>query len=113
MITILALLVRRADLTRAEFRDYYDVHHRALFRAVTPSDVQAGIARYVQHHAVTRSSAEAESPYDCITEMTFVDRTALRAWGIWYDSDEGGVLREDERKFIDRDKRTIMLAEPR
>lgn len=113
MITILALLVRRADLTRAQFRAYYDERHRALFERATPPDVRAGITRYVQNHAVERSSAATESPWDCITEMTFVDADAMRRWGVWYDSAEGRVLREDERAFMDTAQRRIIITEPR
>ena len=113
MITIHALLVRRADLTRAQFRAYYDERHRALFERVTPPEVRAGITRYVQHHACERTSAADESPWDCITEMGFGDAAALRAWGLWYDSPAGAVLREDERNFMDNDQRRIVLTEPR
>jgi hypothetical protein len=112
-MTILALLVRHERLTRAEFREYYDVHHRALFRSVTPPTVQAGIVRYVQNHAVERSRASDASPYDCITEMTFRDQAAMRAWGMWYESDDGRVLREDELTFMDNAQRRIILCEPR
>ena len=112
-VTIHALLVRREDLTRAEFRAYYDEQHRALFERVTPPEVRAGIVRYVQHHALERSSAADESAWDCITEMGFADAAALRAWGVWYDSDEGALLREDELRFMDNSKRRIVLTEPR
>jgi hypothetical protein len=112
VITIHALLVRRADLTRAEFRQYYDGTHRALFEKVTPPDVRDGIVRYVQHHAVERSSSAAESPWDCITEMGFADAASMRRWGVWYDGDEGAVLRADELEFMDNSKRLIVLTEP-
>jgi EthD domain len=112
-ITVHALLVRRAGLRRAEFRAYYDTTHRALFERVTPPDVRAGIICYVQHHAVERSSPAAESPWDCITEMSFADAGAMRRWGVWYDSDDGAVLRDDELKFMDNSKRLIVLTEPR
>ena len=113
MISIQALLVRRSDLTREQFREYYDVRHRRLFLEVTPPDVLAGIARYVQHHAVPRSSPDDESPWDCITEMTFTDYQAMRRWGLWYESDDGRTLREDELRFMDNGKRIIVLTEPR
>jgi hypothetical protein len=113
MITIHALLVRRGDLSRAEFRAYYDGQHRALFERVTPADVRAGIIRYVQHHAIERTSSADESPWDCITEMSFVDARAMRDWGTWYDSDDGAVLRDDELNFMDNSRRRIVLTDPR
>jgi hypothetical protein len=113
VISIQALLVRRADLTRTQFREHYDGRHRRLFQEVTPPEVMAGIHRYVQHHATVRSSPEDESPWDCITEMTFADREAMRRWGIWYDSDDGQVLRDDELRFMDNSKRLIIITEPR
>jgi hypothetical protein len=113
VISIQALLVRRADLTREEFRDYYDVRHRRLFLAATPPDVMAGIERYVQHHAMARSSPQDESPWDCITEMTFTDYAAMRRWGVWYEGDDGRVLRDDELRFMDNGRRLIIITEPR
>lgn len=113
MISIQALLVRRADLTRDEFREYYDVHHRRLFLEATPPDVMAGIERYVQHHAIARSSPQDESPWDCITEMTFTDHAAMRRWGVWYEGDDGRVLRDDELRFMDNGRRLIIITEPR
>jgi len=113
VITIHALLVRRADLSRAQFRAYYDNQHRALFERVTPPGVRAGIVRYVQHHAVERSAAEQDSPWDCITEMGFADAAALRSWGVWYAGDGGAVLRDDELNFMDNSRRRIVLTEPR
>ena len=113
MISIHALLVRRADLTREQFREHYDVQHRRLFLGVTPPEVMAGIERYVQHHAARRSSPTDESPWDCITEMTFKDHEAMRRWGIWYESDEGRALREDELRFMDSSRRLIVITEPR
>jgi EthD domain len=113
VITIHALLVRRDDLSRAQFRAYYDGHHRALFERVTPPDVRAGIVSYVQHHAVERSSAEDDAPWDCITEMAFADASALRNWGVWYSSDDGAILRDDELNFMDNSRRRIVLTAPR
>jgi hypothetical protein len=113
VITIHALLVRRPDLSRAQFRAYYDGKHRALFERVAPPEVRAGIVRYVQHHAVERSSPEHDAPWDCITEMGFSDAAALRSWGVWYDSDGGAVLRADELNFMDNSRRLIVLTEPR
>ena len=112
MITILALVLRRADLSRAQFREYYDVQHRRLFQEITPPSVMSGITRYVQHHAVQRSSPDTESPWDCITEMTFVDRDAMRRWGVWYQGEDGRALRDDELAFMQRERTTILLTEP-
>jgi EthD domain len=81
-ITIRALLVPRAGLSRAEFRAYYDTAHRALFERITRPDVRIGIIRYMQHHAAERSSPAAESSWDCITEMSFADVEAMRRWGV-------------------------------
>lgn len=112
MITIHALLVRRADLSRREFRAYYHEKHRALFERETPPEVRAGIVRYIQHHALERSSPDDESPWDCITEMAFADAAALRSWGVWYDSDYSAALRADELRFMDIARRRIVLTEP-
>jgi hypothetical protein len=65
------------------------------------------------HVDTARSSPEDESPWDCITEMTFTDHQAMRRWGVWYDSDDGQVLRDDELRFMDNSKRLIIITEPR
>jgi EthD domain len=112
-VKILALLKRRPDLSLAEFRKYYDESHRRLFETVTPPDIRGGITRYVQNHAAPRTDPGSASPWDCITEMEFDDRDALRKWGRWYASADGRVLRDDEEKFIDTSQRVIILADPR
>lgn len=111
MIKVVALIKRRADLTRDEFSDYYEHRHAPLFHRVIPPAVSSAIIRYVQNHVVTLGRGNANTPYDCVTEIGFSDLAGFRLWSDWYLGRDGHVLREDERNFMDVDKRVVIVTE--
>ncbi|ADP83332.1 EthD domain-containing protein [Pseudofrankia inefficax] len=111
MIKIVALIKRRPDLTREQFRDYYEHRHAPLFHRVIPDEVATAIVHYVQNHAVTLGRGSTDTLYDCVTEIGFVDRDQLAVWNRWYLGDDGKVLRDDEENFMDKDKRIVIVAD--
>ena len=113
MIKVVASFKRNPELTREQFSKYYFEHHAALFRTETPPEVWDGIVHYVQNHALELGSGSTELPYDCVTEIGFVDLNALEQWNEWYFGPEGAVLRDDELRFMDKSTRVIVVAEQR
>lgn len=116
MIKLTFALVRRPELSRVEFQDYWFNTHGPLVASV--SDV-LGIRRYVQMHSLPdevseplRASRGAPQPYDGVAQL-------------WYDSLEdlgrrmenpaaaeaGRRLLEDERRFIDHAKSPLWWGE--
>ena len=113
MIKIVALIPRRSDLSVEEFRTYYEQRHAPLFARVIPAPVDRAITHYVQNHAVPLGAGTAEPGWDCVTEIGFDDMTGMRLWSDWYLGAEGAVLRDDERNFMDVDRRVVIVTEVR
>ena len=111
MIKVVAAFKRNPERTMEEFSAYYFEHHPALFRGETPPEVMAGIPHYVQNHALSLGSGDP--PYDCVTEIGFVDLDALAAWNAWYFGEGGRALRDDEDHFMDKRSRVIVVTEER
>jgi hypothetical protein len=111
VIKIVALIKRRADLTRDEFSAYYEHRHAPLFHRTIPADVASAITRYVQNHAITLGRGNSESAFDCVTEIGFRDLAGFQLWNRWYLGDDGQVLRDDERNFMDVEHRVVVVTE--
>ena len=69
MIKIVALIKRRSDVTREEFREYYEYRHAPLFHRAIPAEVAGAIRHYVQNHALQLGRGSTEAPFDCVTEV--------------------------------------------
>jgi hypothetical protein len=85
----LALMPRRPDLTRAQFRRYYESRHAPLalryFR----------FRKYVRNHLLDTP----DSGFDCVSEFWPVDVGATFAL---MQTKVGERMREDERQFTDQ-----------
>jgi hypothetical protein len=85
----LALMPRRPDLTRGQFRDYYETRHTPLalryFR----------FRKYVRNHLMTAP----DIGFDCISE--FWPRDLAKTYALM-QGEVGERMREDERQFTDQ-----------
>ena len=116
MIKIVFCLRRRADLSRAEFQDYWLTNHAPLVKQHSEA---LGIRRYVQVHAIDDAISTAiagprnsPEPFDGVAELWLDSLEALIAAG----SSEAGraaseALLEDERRFLDLERSPLFLAE--
>ena len=99
------LLRRRAELSRAEFQDYWWKHHAPLVAA--RAEV-LGIARYQQVHTVASARPGGPEHFDGIAELWF-DGPAPTG-----SADEraraGAALLADEATFIDLSASPIWMA---
>ena len=104
MIKLVALLKRKDGLTLEEFSRYWLEKHAPLALKTLP-----GIKKYVQNHIVDLSSEEP--PFDGVAEIWFED---IESYNLYYNtwiSEGGKVIREDEARFQDRDKRVRIVVE--
>jgi uncharacterized protein (TIGR02118 family) len=113
MIKTVALLKRKPGLTLDEFRAYYHDRHSPLSWSLMPPEVAQGITLYLQNHARPRRPGAGDAPYDCVTEIGFADKDALRAWNDWYlgPSPEAAELRADEENFMDTAARVVVVTD--
>ena len=73
------------------------------------NDSSVFIEKYVQNHFVRLN--DKEPPYDRIAELWFKDMDSLRTANIWYTSDKGKILRDDEARFLDTSKMVRFICE--
>jgi uncharacterized protein (TIGR02118 family) len=91
MMKSIALLTRRADVSRADFQRYYETRHAPLAIGYFPFE------KYVRNHLQDHEDAG----FDTISEFWAEDLGALTAL---MDGPVGEILREDERRFMDQSK---------
>jgi hypothetical protein len=87
----IGLLVSRADLTPAAFRDYYETRHAGLAAQYFP------FTRYIRNHLLDAAGAGAD--FHCYSEFWSDDVAALIAIN---QSPVGDLFRQDEARFMER-----------
>ncbi|MEM9378462.1 MAG: EthD domain-containing protein [Planctomycetota bacterium] len=115
MIKFVMCLHRRADLSRAEFQDYWKNSHAPLFQSFVDTH---GALRYVQDHTLDspvndtlRTSRGMIEAFDGVAEVWFESEQAfVDAMSSPEGEKLGAVLSEDESKFIDHARSTAFLA---
>jgi len=94
MMKSIALLPRRADFTRAQFRDYYETRHAPLALGYFP------FAKYVRNHLLEDDTIG----FDAISE--FWNEDIGKMAGLM-QTEIGEIFRADERRFMDRERITV------
>jgi uncharacterized protein (TIGR02118 family) len=104
MLKNLGLIPRRADLSRAAFRDHYETRHAPLALRYLRT-----LRRYVRNHVV--DARPADPPFDALSEFWFDNEADVKRVIDFLGSPAGEVLREDEARFMDRSRVAIMRVE--
>ncbi len=101
MLKVMTLFLKRPDLTRAQFRDYYEGHHVAMGLA---ANKYFGFTKYVRNHVVGANPsppARAFPEFDCFSEYTFRDVDAAVEAQKFMLTPGGKALADDELNFLD------------
>jgi EthD domain len=101
MLKVMTLFLKRPDLTRRQFRDYYEGHHVAMGLA---ANKYFGFTKYVRNHVVAASPSAPARPFaefDCFSEYTFRDVDAAVEAQKFMLTPGGKALAEDELNFLD------------
>ena len=107
MIKTITMITRKADISREDFVKHYEEVHAPLALKHLPM-----IKRYVRNHVVDIPGME-EPAFDCITELWLDDLEDAMKLFEFVTSDEGQVIRDDEEKFLDREKTVFFLVDER
>lgn len=120
MLKVMTLFLKRPDLTRRQFRDYYEGHHVAMGLA---ANKYFGFTKYVRNHVVGASPSPPARPFpefDCFSEYTFRDVNAAVEAQKFMLTPGGKALAEDELNFLDMSyhpsfgsAETLMAGSPR
>lgn len=107
MIKAVVLIKRKQGVSQEAFREHYEEVHAPLALKHLPM-----IRRYVRNHVMPMPGTQ-EQAFDCLTELWFDDLEDVLRLAAFVQSEEGRVIREDEEKFIDRDKTLFCLVDER
>jgi uncharacterized protein (TIGR02118 family) len=120
MIKLCYCLVRRPELSREAFQDYWRNQHAPLVRAAAPA---LAIRRYVQSHSVSEPVFQAAAAargipvgdgaqeFDGIAELWFESIESLSAASATEEGRKHAmILVTDEAKFIDLPKSRLFGA---
>ena len=116
MIKLVYIIRKRDDVSDKEFHDYWLHKHGPLVASVAKA-IRA--RKYVQSHTVLPETAAAMSAsrkmaaiFEGITEVWWDSAEELAAGGSTKEGQEAGrLLLEDEAKFIDFARSTILFTE--
>ena len=109
---VIALLKKRADLTRDAFVDYYETRHAPLILASFPSII--AYRRNYAEFAGAFASAAAPFDFDVVTEIHFADRAGYDDMLARHALPETAeAIAADEANFLDRARTRMFVVEPR
>ena len=100
MRKMMGLMVRRADMTPEQFREYWSTTHAEITSKVP------GLLSYVQN--VCLPDENGDPPYDGVAVLGFADATSMeKALG----TPEWAAVMDDVPKFVDVERAVIMTGE--
>lgn len=100
MIKLLSVKTRRAGSTRADFRSHYEDRHVPLGLGYID---RFRWRKYLRSHVLEARSGEVD--FDCLAEFWYGSREDQQAMGAFAASPEFEGLKEDDRRFLDVDRR--------
>ncbi|RZL82533.1 MAG: EthD family reductase [Sphingomonas sp.] len=107
MIKLSFFLTRRSDLTHEQFTRYWLDRHAPLLEGLP--EVQLNVRKYVQQDALKGLPPSLPvAPFDGVAELWFDDMEALNA--TLAAGSYATLVAEDEEKFLDRSKTSILLS---
>lgn len=110
-LKVVAMLRKRADISREDFIRYYEENHAPLILSLLP-----GIVEYRRNFAVFEGAFvnDAAAPFDfhVLTEIRFRDRAAYdEAMKVAADPAVAKRIADDEANFLDRSGTRMFVVE--
>jgi EthD domain len=100
----LALIARRRDIDRTEFRDHYEEIHAPL----AVRTLLEGATRYVRHHL--RDELFGRPAFDVVTGFWYRDAAAAVEIMRRTETPAGDAIRRDELTFMDKPANTFFAV---
>lgn len=101
LIKIISLIVRKSELSRAQFAEHYEQIHVPL--ALQSLDDFRG---YTRNH-LGELIVGAPASFDCASEFWYADQLAIERTMKFMASAESQPLRDDELSFMDKPRNTF------
>ncbi|GAA4814362.1 EthD domain-containing protein [Tomitella cavernea] len=113
MFKAIALLTRRADLTRDEFIDYYETRHVPLITSLLPQ-VRGYRRNFLDHDDRVAAPGAPATDFDVVSEFVFDDRAAYEEMLAAYAVPETARrIAADEENFVDRSRTRMYVVDVR
>lgn len=107
----IALLTKKAGLTREQFIEYYENRHAPLILALTPG-IKAYRRNFIDWSGAFESTGPSTTDFDCITEVWFEDRAAYEAaMAVLTGPDVAKRIADDEENVFDRSKTRMFVVD--
>ena len=100
MLKIVVFIRRKAGLSRAEFKDYYENHHRKLI-----GNISDHIVDYRRSYPI-----DDKAEFDCLTEIWARDDAQLKQLQAAYRQ-AYPIISADEKNFIDQASLKMVVCE--
>ena len=111
MIKMVLLLKRKAGMSFADFKDYYETTHSVLGKKILKTAVRYP-RRFLQPLGAPADYESGGDRYDCITEVWFTDQAAFEsAMADAAQPEAAALLAADEEQLFDRSKIRFYLVE--
>ena len=100
-ITLVTLLKRRPGMSREDFRDYYENHHRLIGEDV----IVPYALRYVRRYLSPLDWEDRDCDFDVVMEIDFADEEAMsQFFNAISDPNIAQRISTDEAKLFDTDR---------
>jgi uncharacterized protein (TIGR02118 family) len=111
MLKMIALLKKRAGMSREEFRDYYEGHHVPLILQQQGPNMLEYRRNYLTGEMINGAD---DSPFDVITEFLYPDRAAFdRAFARMLSPEATKERTDDEERLFDMPAIRVFIVETR
>lgn len=102
LVEVVALLRKRADISRAAFIDYYETRHAPLIRSIAPEIIRYERAFLREEGAVVAPGMDYPD-FDVVTRIGFADEASYqRAMARFAEPQVAERIAEDEEHLFDR-----------
>lgn len=103
-VTLITLLKRREGMSREEFRDYYETHHRRIGEQV----LEGYATRYVRRYLTPVDGTDQDFDYDVVMEIEFPDQATREAcFSAMSDEATLAMIYADEEQLFDRSRNRV------
>ncbi len=107
-VTVLTLLKRRPDMSKADFIAYYETHHRLIGEKV----LGPWAIRYERKHLHPMDGTDVENEFDVAMEIEFADEAAMAAcFTALAEPETRREITEDEERLFDRPRMRVYRVE--
>lgn len=112
-VKTIALLRKRADITREQFVDYYETRHAPLMHSLLPGIVEYR-RNFCDFDGAFVNADAAPFDFDVVTEIWFEDRAAYdRAMEVAGRPEIAQRIADDEENLFDRAGTRLFVVEER